>query len=609
MTSRRARCASSSDEQRARVRACSSPRRATRCSVGRRDERRPVRLHLRPLRLDPRERGEDLRLDRPAERRRAGALRLDRSRPSEPAISPWLRLKSGIVRLTPTRGADVELAGGVERQRRRRTVGRRDALGLEQAQAALLDRGLALGGEQLGVATRRRGPWRRVEVGGGGRVRRHSPATATAWAGGWFSTALRSACAAARAERASSRSACARARPRSAASTSSRGAAPSSKRACAASRIALDQLHASSSREREPLVGGEQAVERLPQRCGAASASRRPRSTSASASASFAARRSAPRLPPISTGTSKVRVLVRRVLRRPRTPPRGSPTGRRCGPAPRGSPAGGARPRGRGCATPRGRGRAGRPRGARGRGRGGTAVARRGSGAGGAAGRGRPGAQHDDRRDADRSLTTWTLREKGAGDTCRRYLRPPWAARFNAAHDRGRAAAYFASSYTTTLNEPGHHLRALRACRRRPWRRRELGRGDVQPVRLRVERHRPRALRRRERLHHAPACRPLRPWPPSACRRCSTRRRGPCPGRRRSRPRRRRSAALPSTLPVVLSTITISLLLQPTNSRWFARSMARPEASSPGAIGHVAHDLVGRRCRSRRARLVSSMLL
>ena len=39
--------------------------------------------------------------------------------------------------------------------------------------------------------------------------------------------------------------------------------------------------------------------------------------------------------------------------------------------------------------------------------------------------------------------------------------------------------------------------------------------------------------------------------------------------------------------PGVLSIIAINLLWQPANSRWWAVSIAKPDASSPGAMGHV----------------------
>ena len=48
---------------------------------------------------------------------------------------------------------------------------------------------------------------------------------------------------------------------------------------------------------------------------------------------------------------------------------------------------------------------------------------------------------------------------------------------------------------------------------------------------------------------------------------------------------------LATTLPLVLSIITISLLPQPRNSRLCAGSKAMPEGSSPGASGHVLTTL------------------
>jgi hypothetical protein len=38
----------------------------------------------------------------------------------------------------------------------------------------------------------------------------------------------------------------------------------------------------------------------------------------------------------------------------------------------------------------------------------------------------------------------------------------------------------------------------------------------------------------------------------------------------------------------VLSIMSISLFSQPMNRRWRSRSIAMPDAASPGAMGHVA---------------------
>ena len=103
----------------------------------------------------------------------------------------------------------------------------------------------------------------RVKSGMAGPSAR-SPTTDTACPGGWFSTAFRSASADARTERARSASACARARPTSAWSTSSRGAAPSSKRACATDFTRSARPTTSSAR-RDRSFGGQQPVEGLAQ--------------------------------------------------------------------------------------------------------------------------------------------------------------------------------------------------------------------------------------------------------------------------------------------------------------------------------------------------------
>ena len=101
----------------------------------RRRDRSRVRYDstLRPLRLDPGERRRRPRSRRSGGRRRA-ARGSGRSSRATAAISPWLRVKSGIARRDAARRADGELAGGVHRQAEGEGR-RRDALGLRAGSA------------------------------------------------------------------------------------------------------------------------------------------------------------------------------------------------------------------------------------------------------------------------------------------------------------------------------------------------------------------------------------------------------------------------------------------------------------------------------------------